>query len=145
MLLPSRRLCLLDQGAILPQSRRLPWRIAKLPVIQGGIQAVDGQQLVVRTLLHQSTVVEDQDEVGREDRRETVRDDDAGAAAHQRNESLLDQRLRGRIQRAGRLVEDEDAGILEQRVRWRAAAFRLRTAGSLVHPRSSHSPSAAKR
>ena len=48
------------------------------------------------------------------DGRQAVGDGDHGLAGHQPVEALLDRRLDLRIERAGRLVEDEDRRILEE-------------------------------
>ena len=44
-----------------------------------------------------------------------MRDDEGGAALHQRLQRLLDLRLGRRVERAGRLVEDQDRRVLQQR------------------------------
>ncbi len=64
-----------------------------------------------------AAVLDDEDDVGVEDRREPVRDHEARAAFHQRHERGLDRRFVGRVERAGRFVEDEDARVLEQHAR----------------------------
>ena len=53
--------------------------------------------------------------------RQAVRDDDAGAIAHEACDRILDQTLALGIQRAGGLVEDEDARINQESTRDRDA------------------------
>ena len=60
-------------------------------------------------------VLQHHDLVGVAHGRQAVGDDEGGAARHQRLERLLDARLRRRVERAGRLVEDQDRRVLEQR------------------------------
>src|SRR5690606_10242248 len=68
-------------------------------------------KLVVRTGLAQLAVMHDEDAVGVLDGREAVRDDERGAAAHERLERALDAGLEFGVDGAGRLVEDEDARV----------------------------------
>ena len=65
----------------------------------------------MRTGLHNPSALEDHDAVGVADRRQSVRDHDRGATAHQPVDRLLNFRLRLAVQRGGRLVEDQDLGI----------------------------------
>jgi hypothetical protein len=67
------------------------------------------------------TVVDDHDLVGERDRRETVGDDDRGPAAHDLTQARPDLRLRRRVDGCGRVVEDEDPRIDEERPRDRDA------------------------
>ena len=53
--------------------------------------------------------------------REPVRDHQAGSPAHHHLEAPFGWRLRSRVQRAGRFVQDQDARILEQDARDREA------------------------
>ncbi len=48
---------------------------------------------------------------------EPVRDDDDGAARHEPLHCLLHRLLRHRVQRAGRLIQDDDGAVLEQGAR----------------------------
>ena len=73
----------------------------------------------MRALLDDHTVLEDDDQVGVADRRQPVRDHERGAVGEQRAERALDPPLRADVDRRGRLVEDQDAGIGEQRPRER--------------------------
>ena len=76
-----------------------------------------------------AAVIEHEDLVGIDDGRQAVRDDQGGAFARDLLEFGLDDLLGARIQRAGRFVEHEDRGILEQRARDRDAL--LLAAGQL--------------
>ena len=77
------------------------------------------EQLVVRALLDDPAVLEDDDQVGVADRREAVRDDERGPAVQQAAERLLDLALGADVDRARRLVEDQDPRVGEQRARER--------------------------
>ena len=59
-------------------------------------------------------LVEHDQPVHRRDGRQPVRDGDHRLARHQPVEALLDRRLDLRIERARRLVEDEDRRVLEE-------------------------------
>ena len=59
-------------------------------------------------------VVEHDQPIHRGDGRKAVRDGDHGLAGHQPREALLDRRLDFRIERRGRLVEDEDRRVLQE-------------------------------
>ena len=64
-------------------------------------------------------VAENQDAGGLTDGGEPVRDDESGAAFHHFVERQIEPRLGHRIERAGRLVEDQDRRIFEQSARHR--------------------------
>ena len=59
-------------------------------------------------------MVEHDQAVHRGDGREAMGDGDHGLAGHQPGEALLDRRFHFRVERRGRLVEDEDRRILEE-------------------------------
>src|SRR5256885_5774926 len=80
---------------------------------QVGVRAVDRDELLVPSALHHRAVPEHQDLVAVPDRAQPVGDDDAGAAAPA--QVLVDGQLGLRVQRAGRLVEHQDAGRTDQR------------------------------
>ena len=79
------------------------------------------EQVGVRALLDDASAVEHDDAVAVLDRRQPVRDDDRRAPAHQLFERRLDQPLRLGVERRGRLVEDQDRRVLEDRARDRDA------------------------
>ena len=98
--------------------------------------AVDGarrDQLVVRPAGGDAAVVEDDDLVGERDRRETVRDDERRPAPHRLAQAEPDLRLGRRVDRGGRVVEDQDRG---SRSSARAIAIRWRWPPESVIPRS---------
>ena len=67
----------------------------------------------MRALLHQATFVQHEDQVGREDGAQAMGNDQAAAPFHHPLQRLLDQRLALGIEVAGRLIQNEHAGILE--------------------------------
>ena len=77
-------------------------------MIQGRIRAVRFEQALVRALLDDFAMVDDQNHVGLTDRRKPVRDDERGRALHQRVRRLLNQHFGFRVHGAGRLVEHEN-------------------------------------
>ena len=62
-----------------------------------------------------SAAVHHQDGVGVADRRQSVRDDEAGTTRAQRRHRPLDEHLGASVDRARRLVEDEDRRVGEER------------------------------
>ena len=80
-------------------------------------------------LLDDAALVEDDDQVGVDDGREAVRDDEGGAAGPGGIERPLDAGLGLGVQRAGGLVEQQDRRVLRAgRGRWPGAGARRRTA-----------------
>ena len=77
------------------------------------IRTAAGQQLIVCAAFDDVAVLDDQDHVGRPDRRETVGDHDRGPACQRVGERLLHRGLRSRDQRRGGLVEHHDPGAAE--------------------------------
>ena len=69
----------------------------------------------MRPLLDDLAVLEDDDQVGVADRRQAVRDDERGAAVQEPPQRVLDLALRADVDRARRLVEDQDPRVGEQR------------------------------
>jgi len=67
----------------------------------------------VRAPLDDAMIIDHQDLVGVADGAQPVGDDQAGAVCHKRTQALLDKQLGARIHRAGGLVQDEDARVLE--------------------------------
>ena len=76
-------------------------------------------QLVVGAGLHDPAVVEHDDRVGAADRREPVGDDERRSTGEEPAKAALDLPLRADVDRRGRLVEDEDARVGEERARER--------------------------
>src|SRR5436189_228976 len=81
-------------------------RIGKLAV-----KPAASHELVVRSLLDDAAVVQNDDEVGVADRREPVRDHEGGTCLHHLLERIEDDPFCLRVDRRGRLVEDENRRI----------------------------------
>src|SRR5581483_2856853 len=77
--------------------------------------------VVVRPVHGDAAVLEHDDLVGERDRRQPVRDDDRRAAAHRLAQPFPDARLGARVDRRGRVVEDQDARVDDERARDRDA------------------------
>ena len=75
------------------------------------------KQLVVAAGFDDEAVLDDEDAVGMHDRRQSVGDDDRGAALAEFGDRLLHVVLGFGIERRGRLVEQDDRRILDQRAR----------------------------
>ena len=75
----------------------------------------------MRAARRDAAVVEDDDLVGERDRREAVGDDDRRPAAHRLAQAVADLRLGRRVDRRGRVVEDQDARVDDERARDRDA------------------------
>src|ERR1041384_5449608 len=69
----------------------------------------------VSPLLDDPALLEDQDDVGVHHRAEPVSDNDRALASEQSIEGLLHEVLGLRIERARRLVEDDELGVLQDR------------------------------
>src|SRR5438046_5468868 len=80
----------------------------ELQVIQTAIQAVGRQQIAMRAALHDPAFREHHDEIGVLHRGEPVRDDEHRAVLHEAVDRLLHQTLGFRVERARRLVDNED-------------------------------------
>src|SRR6185503_15910656 len=76
-----------------------------------------GGELAERPLLDDPAALEDEDAAGFPHRRQAVRDDERRPALHHLVERGLDLGLGRRVERARRLVEDEDRRILQQGAR----------------------------
>jgi len=78
------------------------------------VHASGGDELVVRAALHHAAGVEHRDHVGLADRGQAVRHDD-GRPPHGRPvQRVLHRALRLRVQRAGRLVQEQDPGVPDE-------------------------------
>jgi hypothetical protein len=71
------------------------------------------EQLPVRSLFDDPSVVDDQDPTGVADRAQAVGDDEARPSLHEGQERRLDAHLGPGVDAADRLVEDEDRGVRE--------------------------------
>src|SRR5437660_8203873 len=94
---------------------------AELQVVQAAVETVRDEQVVMTAALDDPAFGQHQDEIRMLDRREPVRDDEDGAVRHQPVDGLLHQPLRFGIQRARRLVENQNRRIAQQRPRDRDA------------------------
>src|SRR4051812_13773717 len=78
-------------------------------------RAVGGEQLTLGAALHDAPALHDEDLVCTADRRQAVGDDQRRAATEKPVERALDQDLRRPVNVGGRLVEDQDPRVGEQR------------------------------
>ena len=85
------------------------------------VQRARGEQLRVRAARDDAAVIHDDDTVGLLHGGQPVRDDDRRALRHELFERLLHEQLALRVERARRLVEQQDRRILENRARDRDA------------------------
>ena len=89
------------------------------PVIRARYVALRLDELVVRALVDDPPVLEHDDPVGQVQGRLAVRDEQHGAALELAAERLVDGLLRARVDGAGRVVEDQDPRIAQDRPRQR--------------------------
>src|SRR5688572_12298793 len=75
------------------------------------------EERVVAALLDDASALEHDDAIGLADRREPVGDDERRAPSHEPAERFLHELLRFRIERRGRLVEQQDARVTHQSAR----------------------------
>src|SRR5205823_3629602 len=87
----------------------------KLAVIQVGIEATLGKQLLVGPLLYDATVIHDQDQIRVANRGEPVSNHKAGSTMHQLAHRLLDLYLGSSIDAAGCFIQDKDLWIGQER------------------------------
>ena len=73
------------------------------------------EELCLRPARGDPAVVEHDDVVRERDRRESVSDDDRRSSAHDLAQPGSDLRLRGRVDRRGCVIEDEDPRIDQER------------------------------
>src|SRR5579859_3270139 len=92
-------------------------RLLRPVAIELPVAALEVEQLLVAALLDHLAVLEHDDSGGVPDRREPVGDHDRRATGKQPPQALLDQRLGVDVDVRSGLVEDEDAGIGDQRSR----------------------------
>ena len=91
--------------------------VLKLAVIERRVKPAAREQLRVRALLDDAAAAHDQNAVGIADGAQAVRDDKARAPAHEVIHRLLNELLGAGVDRAGRLVEDEDGGVRQHGAR----------------------------
>ena len=93
----------------------------RLEPMELGIAAAQPHQVFVRSVFDQAAAIDRDDAVGPADRGQPVGDDEHRAPGRDAPHVLLDDPLAFVIERAGRLVEDEDARVRSARGRWRCA------------------------
>src|SRR6476646_9638126 len=86
----------------------------ELLAIEPSIEAAVGEQLVVVPALDYSAAIHDNNQVCAQDRRQSVGNRDRGAALLDTLDRCLDEPLRDGVQRRGRLVQHQDARVLEE-------------------------------
>lgn len=85
-----------------------------LQVEEFGVTSVEPDQFVVGTVFDDAPVFKHDDVVGQAHGAETVADEDGGFAAREDAESGEDLIFGLRVERAGRLIEDEDTGVANE-------------------------------
>src|SRR3546814_7262042 len=85
----------------------------ELQGVEPRVVAAARQQLGVAALLDDAPVVHHVDDVGRDHGGEAVGDDEGGAPADQLSQRLLNMALRLAVEGGGRLVEQQDGGVLQ--------------------------------
>src|ERR1700704_2278751 len=98
----------------------LGWRLlrsvqSKLQLGEPAVKAAFAHEFRVPALLDDSALVQHQDAGGALHRGEPVGDDEGRAALRQAGQRLLDRKLAFRVQRARRLVEQQDGRIAQKR------------------------------
>src|SRR5205823_89615 len=93
----------------------LPIAGPKLQLIQLEIDATRFDQLFVRAGLDDAALIKDHNQVRLLDGREPMGDANGRASLHQFLQRRLDSALGFCIQRVGRLIENQDRGVLENR------------------------------
>ena len=91
------------------------------PREQRPVERTARHELVVRALLDDASRVEHDDPIGEMQRRATMRDEQRRATRHDAAQRVVDGGLDTRVDGAGRVVEDEDARVIEDRPRERDA------------------------
>src|SRR5579884_3120388 len=81
------------------------------------VDASQGQQFVVGSLLYQAAFIDNDDAVGVADGTHAVGDNEGGAALCQTFQGLLDQRLGLVVERGGWLVHEQNAGLAQEHTR----------------------------
>ena len=92
-----------------------PFRVAARPREQHPVERAARPELVVRSGVEHRAVVDHDDAVGQRERRAAVRDEDGRARAGDPAERRVDLLLDAGVDRGGRVVEQQDLRIGEQR------------------------------
>src|SRR5687768_12862638 len=83
-----------------------------LHLVEARVRLLRFEEILVRPVLGDLAVLEDEDAIGHPYRRKAVRDDDRRPSGCELLEALEDRVLRLGVERRRRLVEDEDLGFL---------------------------------
>src|SRR5579883_2132329 len=92
-----------------------PLRAQGLAAHERAEQTTSLDELIVGAVLHDAAGVDDEDAVAISDGCEPVRDEDGGPSAEALVERVLDELFAHGVERARRLVEDEDVRIGQER------------------------------
>ncbi len=95
--------------------RRRLLLVLDLQPVERGVAPVLAQQFVVAAGFDDRAALDHQDAVGMRDGVQPVRDGDGGAALAEMRHGVLNQPLGFGIERRGRLVEQDDLRVLDQR------------------------------
>src|SRR5690606_9888630 len=90
---------------------------AGLLLVEAAVEAALAEEFLVRAALDDAALVHHEDLVGGLDGGEAVRDDEGGAPAAEVLEAVADEGLALGVEAGGGLVEDEDAGVGDDRTR----------------------------
>ena len=108
-------------------------RLGPVPLPEIEVRPAPGHQLVVGALLDDGAVVDHQDAVAAPGGAQPVRDHDRGPPAQPLLQVAPDLGLGGHVQRAGRLVQDRDRGVADERPRQgQALALPARQGGAVL-------------
>src|SRR5712671_3658577 len=88
-----------------------------LELVEAVVDAALGEEFLVRALLAEATLVEDENAVGMLNGAEAMRDDQRGATAEQAVESIADLQLGLGVHAGSSFVKDEEARIVRQGAR----------------------------
>src|SRR4051812_5409656 len=94
-------------------ARAEDWGEPELLPHQPRVEGPGADQLLVRAALDDPALLKDEDAVGVADGAQPVRDDEARPPHHQPAQGLLHEPFALTVERAGRLVEDEDLRVLQ--------------------------------
>ena len=92
-----------------------------LLMVQLGVQTGPREQLVVGARLDNPSALENYNAIGHANGRQAMRDDEAGAAHEERQESALDERFVGRVECARGFVQNQNARVAQNDPRNRQA------------------------